>query len=286
MRCALRARPRTVAVRSLPPRPSVTRAPSGLAPTKPGTTGMTRRRSSGARRSRTRRSVAARSGKALPKTPSVTMSSAASTYWALARRACIPATTSRADSCSPRATRKSRVRGVSSRRLATPCARVRSSANASSSSFTSEARARRVGMMPSATATCRASRRSTAASAARKSPVRADSAMASRASVTPASADTTVTTGEGRGVRIRSMACRTAAASASDAPPNLNTSTAFLRPEEATRDEREGGAGRAGMDSEKTGCPVSRVRSDTSRGRCACPHPAHGAYYSRVRVLD
>ncbi len=59
-------RARSVAVRSVPPRPRVVDAAVGRRPRKPGTTGMTPRRSSGRRSRRARRRVTARSGVAAP----------------------------------------------------------------------------------------------------------------------------------------------------------------------------------------------------------------------------
>ena len=72
-----RARPArgasSVAVRSEPPRPSVVTLPSGAWPMKPGTTGVdAARRAAGAAARRARRPVSARSGAAPPCCPSVT----------------------------------------------------------------------------------------------------------------------------------------------------------------------------------------------------------------------
>ena len=64
---ARRARaPSSVAVRSVPPRPSVATSPSGAAPMKPGTTGMIPRASSGASARATRAVGARESGAAWP----------------------------------------------------------------------------------------------------------------------------------------------------------------------------------------------------------------------------
>ena len=65
-RRALSARARSVAVRSVPPRPSVARLPSGARPMKPGTTAIVPLAMSGRSARRALRFVAVRFGAALP----------------------------------------------------------------------------------------------------------------------------------------------------------------------------------------------------------------------------
>src|ERR1700693_6403025 len=72
---AERARARSAAVRSDPPRPRVATRPSGAAPRNPATTGTPPLRSRGTSARRTLRSVSCRSGEAPPNRPSGTMRS-------------------------------------------------------------------------------------------------------------------------------------------------------------------------------------------------------------------
>ncbi len=108
---ALKARPSSVAVRSEPPRPSVATPPSGARPMKPGTTGTVRALSSGCSTFRALATDSGMSGLAPPKWPSVTTMSTASTYCARRPARAMAAASSIAESRSPRATSRSRVRG-------------------------------------------------------------------------------------------------------------------------------------------------------------------------------
>ena len=73
------------------------------------------------------------------------------------------------------------------------------------------------------TSTCRARSRADSLSAPATLPTTARFAMSSSASVTPAIAESTTTVGSARWRTINATACRTAVASASEAPPNLCT---------------------------------------------------------------
>lgn len=198
-------------------------SPDRAWPMKPVTTGVTPLASSGLSAFRIRASVPSRSGEALPKPASVLTTSVASIYLVLTPAASSAAVTSRAESRSPRATRKSLVRGVSSRRIDSPLASVSSSSTCASMKASSSLRTAPAGASAFAAAWCRSRSRAAAWYAAVTSPACALAAALSSRSVTPAIAETTTTRGPGRPCRI-DTACRTAGGSASEAPPNLWTS--------------------------------------------------------------
>lgn len=110
-RFALSARAMSVAVRSEPPRPRVATLPSGARPMKPGTTGMVPFRRSGLSRATASLELSAMRGAAPPWCSSVRTTSRASTKEAARPAAVMAAARMVAESCSPRATSASRVRG-------------------------------------------------------------------------------------------------------------------------------------------------------------------------------
>ena len=118
---------------------------------------------------------------------------------------------------------RSVVRGVSSRTASSPRTSVSSSENDSLMAVTTSARCLAPRNTARATSTCRARKRADSRSAPRTSPITARFAMSSSASVTPAIAESTTTVGSPLWRTTNATACRTAVASASEAPPNLCT---------------------------------------------------------------
>ena len=219
------ARERSVAVRSDPPRPSVVTLPSGARPMKPGTTAIVPAFGSPCKRRRTRRAVAARLGAALPWCPSVATISAASTYAARRCARVSAAATIDAAMRSPRETSRSLARGA--RCPSTPIAMHSSRYSRAAPSIVASSRRRAGPAGMSARATSRCRRRKTAAARAAAAPLPdvAAAAPSSRRSVTPPSADATITSGP-LCRAMRSTARSMAETSASDAPPNFQTSNA------------------------------------------------------------
>ena len=127
----------SVAVRSEPPRPRVVMLSSGARPMKPGTTGTTPFLSSGLRMRSDSSAVSPRFGAAPPWASSVRITSRASTNSAGRRAPAIAAETIVAESCSPRETRASRVRGARCRR--TPSALHRSRYSSTDASIAASA---------------------------------------------------------------------------------------------------------------------------------------------------
>ena len=211
-----------VAVRSEPPRPSVVTLPSGALPMKPGTTGVMPRRSRSLRRVRVRLRVSTRSGAAAPCRPSVATSSAASICWPRRPEADRAAATIALLARSPRATRVSLARAERSPSEAMAWAISRYSRAAASRATSTPFRAE--GLDTRAWARSRCRRRNVAATceAAAGSPATERRAPSRSWSVTPARAEATITSGPGWASMSRT-AWRTAAASASEAPPNFQT---------------------------------------------------------------
>ena len=211
-------RARSVAVRSVPPRPSVATDPSGAAPKNPGTTGVTPRASSGPSTRRAARRVWSRSGDALPCRPSVTTISMGSTRRARGTTAASSALESR----SPRLTSRSDARADSSPSAATARQTSRYSRADASSAASSRRRAGAGSRQASMTARCRRSSAAATCAPASASPSADRRAPSSSRSVTPASADAT-STRRPWCPATSAAARRRPAASASEAPPNFQT---------------------------------------------------------------
>ena len=113
------------------------------------------------------------------------------------------------------------MRGVSSRRIASPAASCSSSANDPSIDPSVSSSRAPAGSRARAASACFARNASTALCVCSVFPCTAREAISSSASVTPAMADTTTTSGAGRCDCTMDMACAIAAPFASEAPPNL-----------------------------------------------------------------
>src|SRR5512135_3125186 len=222
-RPALSAAPRSEALKSEPPRPSVVGTPLAVAPMKPCVTGTTPRSRSGTSCWRARVLSTCVYGVARPKRSSVTMTVRTSTHWAGTPPPQSAAVTRRELQSSPRPVIASSSHGV---------ARRPPIASSSAASAAASARMGSIAAMAPGSSRAVASWRATiSVSRSRKPepPISARRASPSRASVTPPSADTT--TSGCSAVRSRMILMRRwmAGASWTDVPPNLQTIIVFSR---------------------------------------------------------